>query len=150
MINWVEKVQGMIYPFDKDGVWIHSIPEGWQEYVYKEVYQPIMMMLKERRAGFIITDMKEKWGSLRIYWTFNTFAYNITDEEYDEINKLIDNAEKATETICGICGSPATHISQGWIFPFCEKCAMKKFIKEHEDEFSQKYHKILPKNSSLD
>lgn len=150
MINWVENVQGMLYPFDKDGNWIHSIPEGWQEYVYKEVYQPIMRMLKERRAAFTILDMKEKWGGLCIYWTINLQPSNITDEEYEKIDKIITDAEKATKTICGVCGAPATHISQGWIFPFCEKCAMKQFIKEYENEFSRKYRKILPKNSSLD
>lgn len=150
MINWVENVQGKIYPFDKDGNWIHGIPEGWQEYVKDNVYLPIMMILKERKAGFIIIEMKEKWGGLRIYWTFNTMDYDITDEEYDKIDKLIDDAEKATETICGVCGADATHISQGWIFPFCENCAMKQFIKDYAEEFAQKYHKILPKNSSLD
>lgn len=150
MIKWIKEVQGRHYPFDKDGSWIQSIPEGWQEYVKWKVYYRIMILLGKRKAGFIITDMKEKWGGLRIYWTFNTMDYDITDEEYDKIDKIIDNAEKATETICGVCGAPATHISQGWIFPLCETCAAKQFIKDHEKEFTQKYHKIKPTNSSLD
>lgn len=65
------------------------------------------------------TQVKEKYGTLRIYFT-----------PYDEkVNTIIDKAEKYTSKICEICGTTenVSMNSNGWISTLCDKCRKKKY-----------------------
>lgn len=68
-------------------------------------------------GGLIITDIKIKFGQLRIYGNFT-----------EEIYKLIDDAALKCSTICEDCGSTdnvnSTQVN-GWITILCEKCKNK-------------------------
>ena len=62
---------------------------------------------------FFFLEIKEKYGGLRLY-----------ANEYKENTKIIlAKYEELSYYICGRCGKPATKISQGWIYPFCDECS---------------------------
>ena len=59
------------------------------------------------------TQIKEKYGSLRIYTSYHN----------EDIQALINTAEKLSEIICEDCGS-VVDVSQteGYIITLCKKC----------------------------
>jgi hypothetical protein len=57
-------------------------------------------------------QVKEKFASLRFY----------VDGATDEAYKLIDAAERESETTCETCGKPGTVRGQGWIKCCCDEC----------------------------
>lgn len=71
--------------------------------------------------GFEFTQIKEKWGLLRVYYTFRTEIECC----WDKIDELIDAAETKSGHICEHCGSKddVTHKARGgWISTLCNSC----------------------------
>jgi len=66
----------------------------------------------ELARDFIVTQVKEKYGSLRFY----------TSPTPDVIFWLVEFAEAMSATICDSCGNPGKPNSGGWIRTLCEKC----------------------------
>lgn len=58
------------------------------------------------------TQVKEKYGTLRYY----------VSHANDEIYKLIDEAEEASEITCENCGAPCKTQGTGWVVTLCDKC----------------------------
>lgn len=80
-------------------------PNTW----YKKFYcylKGIKLLHKYR-----IEQIKEKFGGLRWYTNFGT------KEVYD----IVDKYEELSFHTCIICGKEATHMSTGWICPYCEE-----------------------------
>jgi len=47
------------------------------------------LLAPDQRSSFQITDIKEKWGGLRLYWLLQA---DVTDELSNQIDALIDQA----------------------------------------------------------
>jgi hypothetical protein len=72
----------------------------------------------ELRAGWKVSQLKEKYGGLRIYHTGAP----------DDVEEMIDAAEHLSEHVCDVCGAPGKKSNgRGWITTRCE---------EHEDDRS--------------
>ena len=123
------------YPFlIPRNVFTDEIPEGYDySYTRLDDFEPgwkisfgeqLCEELKEalEKANYLeefrFTDIKEKWGTLHLY------NFGCNQESWDVIHKY----EKASRYICGHCGKPATKVSTGWIYPYCDECA-DKFAK---------------------
>ena len=106
------------------------------EYAMNEIYgwrvgpgwapllQPILLrieQLNEDGANIQITDVKEKWGLLKVY----------ADGATDEVYAMIDDAEEKSAHICQDCGAPAETImsTTGWYYTLCPACLAKRGIK---------------------
>ena len=76
-----------------------------------------------RRTSGSEYDIKEKYGELRI-------EVNIASHY---VNKVIEKYEYISYRTCGICGLPADKLSDGWIFPYCKKCADETTVIGFED-----------------
>ena len=63
-----------------------------------------------------ITQIKEKWGALRVYSNFSS----------KELNAIISKYSKKSERTCWKCGKTAKVVSQGYILPFCEECSKEE------------------------
>lgn len=62
----------------------------------------------------IITDIKSKYAQLRIYGFFG-----------NEIEYIIEKAEKECERTCEMCGHQGDDVKisgQGWYYNLCDKC----------------------------
>lgn len=103
------------YGFDFTWTEIDSMPKGWFIAFGMKMINEIKEWFLKERPNFLyeymITDIKEKYGSLRWY------DYGAISGTYEIISKY----EKLSEITCIVCGKPATMISSGWISPYCEK-----------------------------
>ena len=59
--------------------------------------------------GVQITQIKEKYGTLRIY----------TGPASDKIYSLIDTAERRSAFTCETCGEPGALQGHGWVYTSC-------------------------------
>lgn len=101
----------------------------WKKYLEKLFYLYDHKWSEETKKRFAFTEIKEKFGQLRIYTSF-------TDK--DEDLELL--AEMLSEWTCINCGkqprdSRGRHIiwrSIGWIEPYCKECAKKNDKDEYK------------------
>lgn len=129
--------------FDYSYTELDAMPKGWREafgeQLCEELKQELIRAESERtdspeeRRRFVgwyqvdpppdypddllhvwqIMQIKEKYGTLRLYSSFSTPGMG------DIIRKYTDLSERT----CIDCGKPATKISLGWISPWCDDCA---------------------------
>lgn len=86
---------------------LSHVPKGWHGLLTKGFKQ----MFDLGWDGTIV-QIKEKFGSLRIYLPANTSQ---------EIRMIVDLMENKTSNVCSECGEKATHTSSGWVLFYCEK-----------------------------
>jgi hypothetical protein len=91
-----------------------QLPTGWDKAFGNQYLKDLKKQLKKDKMlhTWRITDIKEKYGSLRLYCNYGS------KELYD----LIDKYEDLSYNTCIKCGKPATYDSIGWINPYCEDC----------------------------
>ncbi len=103
------------FGFEVSKFWIPILSEG-----FKEINQIVQ---DQKIKDFRITQVKEKFGSLRIYSNFYT----------DEIDAVIDKMEDKVSTICEKCGSPEGKFRQdGWLRVECDSCFAKAAAIEED------------------
>jgi hypothetical protein len=104
------------HPYELFGV---ECGKGWYD-----LLKPIVEYIekynedKEEEQKIRFTQIKEKWGGLRVYVNFGT----------DELFKLIEQAEDESYNICEDCGT-RTDVGlkeTGWIRTLCKECAIKE------------------------
>lgn len=101
--------------------WGFECGDGW--------YNVIDKMLKRMKAlkdpELYLTQVKEKWGLLRVYTNFST----------KKVEKIISKAEKESAHVCEQCGSKkyvSTHADFGWyrtLCPICREAVLEKMRK---------------------
>jgi peptide subunit release factor 1 (eRF1) len=91
--------------------------DGWFE-LLDELSAQIMAVSPDTVA----VQVKEKFGGLRFY-------FNCPSSNYDEIQKIVDEAEEKSYTICEKCGSTenVTQSKSGWIVSLCDMCMKDEF-----------------------
>lgn len=91
--------------------------DGWLG-ILAELFDKIDKALsKDERKNFKVSQIKEKFGTLRVY------CYGSSDK----IEKLIEKAEQKSAITCERCGKTgATQNRSGWISTLCEKCRSAK------------------------
>ena len=108
-----------------------SIPEGWRKAFGKHLSDDIKKAGKEsrRRLGYkswkemiIWTQIKEKWGELRMYASCT-----------EEIRHVLDRYEYMSYGYCINCGRPARYKTRGWISFQCEECFQKDLSRYVDD-----------------
>lgn len=127
-----EKIKKLLfdYPFIKRGA-ISGVGEGWEKllrYCFDQIadYPP--------PDSFEITQVKEKFGTLRIYYAIHdiSFFYMMEGQSIQDSNKktsfrfavdrFIREAEDASFITCEVCGSPGKEDrSHNWIKTLCQK-----------------------------
>ncbi len=86
---------------------------GWLK-IIETAASALDKVRKEKKLDLSFTQIKEKFGTLRLY-------VNIVDVE---VNQIIAGAETASINICEDCGAPGSQISKGgyWLRTLCSKC----------------------------
>ena len=94
-----------------------AVEPGWNKAFGKQYLKDLKKQLKKDKCLYTwrITDIKEKWGRFQLYCNWGS----------KELYELIDKYEDLSWNTCIVCGKPSTHISKGWILPYCEECAKK-------------------------
>lgn len=108
----------------------YDIPSGWYLLVDKLCSDLSVLLDEEHKKTkenpeeplFMLLQIKEKFGGLRVYFMMNTE----NDELYHEVQKLIDIAEDTSYTICEITGKPGQFCKSGrYYHTFCEEVRIK-------------------------
>ena len=86
--------------------------DGWFGLLEKLITD-IKKVSEEKHFIPHVCQVKEKYGSLRFY----------LESYIDEISDLINEACKASESICEVCGkSGKIHKVTSWLFTRCQEC----------------------------
>ena len=102
------------YPWLEDIECGNETPMGWKIAFMNKLYDEIDAAIKEEKIeDFKVLQIKEKFGSLRFYYS----PYN---RRIDDIVKKYE--EISAKTCCG-CGDSATVVLTGWISSWCDHCA---------------------------
>ncbi len=98
----------------------YGIPDGWRKSVVPKLVDELVDVLGSHVDDFVISDCKEKFGELRVYW----YCENSIDDDllYDKIEVIIEKYELISRKTCVKCGRLATTQSSCWILPFCSGC----------------------------
>ena len=97
-----------------DDFFSHMVGPGWLP-----ILEDLCVKLFKLGWDGGIDQVKEKFGTLRFYWT-----NNIADELLSEIAEdVVDWAEQCTSWTCETCGSYGQKNSDGWILTLCDPCA---------------------------
>ncbi len=67
-----------------------------------------------------VAQIKEKFGELRLYVDVGE------DEDWDEVQKIVSEAEEACSGLCEECGKPGTLRAYGWWKTACDDHARKR------------------------
>ena len=109
---------------DYDYSWtrLDEVEEGWKE-LFLQMCKEIRDALIEANYldKFRFSQIKEKWGALRIY------HFGAPQKVIDIIRKY----EKLSARTCVQCGKPAVKTTVGYILPYCTYCADK--MARYED-----------------
>lgn len=96
--------------------------DGWFALIYR-LSQEIELVNRAAffsyRASFEFYCAKEKFGTLRFQMDYPDDA---KDFEVLWVNKLIQEAENMSKTICEYCGEPGELTKGGWIKVRCGVC----------------------------
>jgi len=82
---------------DLDKKWNKENPENLRE-------------LKEPFKQVIVTQVKEKFGSLRFYYDYGN----------DKIDAMVSLAESLSAVTCECCGSPGKMRGKSWLYTACD------------------------------
>lgn len=124
IIKWIdEKILDNIFILPSYTEW-DAMPAGWNKAFGKQYLKELKKQLKKDKMlyKFRIMDLKEKYGTLRLYVNYGS----------KELYNIIDKYESLSSNTCIECGKPTTHTSKGWISPYCEECAStqpEKYIR---------------------
>lgn len=117
---WTDKIDD---DYDYSWTLLDNVEEGWKKLFLKmceEIREPLINC--NFLDKFRFSQIKEKWGVLRMYH-FGAPA---------EVNEIIWKYEKMSARICINCGDKATKMSRIWYAPWCDKCA-RGDAEDYED-----------------
>lgn len=96
--------------------WGFMCDAGWHPMIH-ELLDKIQAIVDREGYDFRVTEIKEKFGGLRVYM----------DCETEEISRLIREYEQKSFSICEVCGeSGKTRDLNGWYKTLCNKCYLKE------------------------
>lgn len=89
--------------------------DGWYDLIYDlshKINIEINKLPEPERNDCYFAQIKEKFGKLRVYMTGNN----------DGIDRLINEAERKSQTICEFCGKEGSlRRDLGWLLTLCDE-----------------------------
>jgi hypothetical protein len=103
-----------------------SVPNGWLKLV-DECLGKLVKLDKTIK----VCQIKEKFGSVRIYWSVSTKSLD-NERLYNRIKETVDGYEAASYDVCEICGTYGTLCSKGgWLKTLCEEHRLQMGYKDY-------------------
>src|SRR5258708_5433855 len=99
---------------EKGAVWGVSIGDGWMP-----IGIELDQALTEIYPDYKLAQIKEKFGTMRYY------IHGVPKElgVFEELHRLIREAEIKSSTICESCGAPGVLRGGGWLKTLCDEHA---------------------------
>ena len=107
-------------------VWSH-VPPGWKEIV-GTLFSRIDALLNDEQAGWLrVEQIKEKFGTLRVYISFDRIDTDGVNPNPTALRCLVDAAVAASEVTCYVCGAPGEMRKLGgWATVRCDAHASRE------------------------
>ena len=113
-----------------DSTWFDAMYNGWRKAFEDNLCADLDDALRRCncRDNFMLLQVKEKYGALRIY-------HSGAPEDVERVIDIYSHISEHTCIFCGKFGIPLTNA--GWIVPICEQCFQKQFknISKGYEEF---------------
>lgn len=121
--NMEKNVNNMPTPMELFGV---ECRKGWYELIIPiaEYIENYNKEHPENEYPMCFTQIKEKWGGLRVYVNYGT----------KELFDMIEKAEDESYQVCETCGSreDVGLKFDGWYETMCHKCAVERAMKNSQ------------------
>jgi len=104
------------YPF----FWGFECKDGWFNLIWD-----LSCELQKIKFKGKVTQVKEKFGGLRLYVDYST----------EEEDKIITEAEELSYKICETCGKKGKLRDYGWLSVLCISCYLRLLIKRRYFKF---------------
>lgn len=114
VIDWFDtKVLDKIF-FLPSYTELDAMEPGWRKAFGIQMCKEIKKELKKHKFlyKYRIIQIKEKFGGLRWYDAGHP----------EEVFDIIEKYAEISYRTCGVCGKPATKMTKGWIYPYCDDC----------------------------
>lgn len=115
---WAHDLEDMIRRIP-EGFGRHlAVPRGWFPIIVR-AHERIKALLPE----YELLGVRQKYGGLRFYYE----ASGLTEELMDQIDAIVEEAERAAIRTCEVCGEPGcprvSHPRSPWVKTLCTRCA---------------------------
>jgi hypothetical protein len=87
--------------------------EGWRD-LLERAFARIRAAVRADGGSFKVTQIKEKYGTLRLYW-----EGSLSSEADAMVEEAIDLAEARSASTCEICGEAGQLYGPGWLATRC-------------------------------
>jgi hypothetical protein len=87
--------------------------EGWRDLLGR-AFARIRAAVQADGGSFTVTQIKEKYGTLRLYW-----EGSLSSEADAMVEEAIDLAEARSASTCEICGEAGQLYGPGWLVARC-------------------------------
>ena len=112
--DWRDELERRYEPWFSQCAWGIAVDDGWRGLLEDLCERLHEVMSEAERAEFRVTQVKEKFGSLRFYTAATPRA----------AEPLIDRAEEVSARTCERCGGPGVvHAHRGWYRCLCTACS---------------------------
>ena len=125
--EWKDYQNDLRAIFDDKMCEVDFLYDGWIRSFVSQMMDELFNALGPYVEDFEVHQIKEKYGSLTIYWGWKHRDY--TDEENndrkdidDAVKNIVEKYRKISERTCVQCGEKAVLLSTGWVLPFCNNC----------------------------
>jgi len=98
------------------------------EVVLKDMYNLEPERSQERENRFWVGQIKEKFGSLRVYVDIPSFWKTEYQRECDLIQEAINTADSLSLETCELCGETGRIVGKAWLSCRCQKCDTYKLL----------------------
>ena len=108
--------------------WGCACGEGWYGIIHEICAKLKALGVEE----FKFAQIKEKFGTLRLYYEYKKFPLGLRHVLNDVVWKTIKEAEEESAKVCELCGSREeieTKANRGWIQTLCAKCRQQASVK---------------------
>ena len=90
------------------------VDEGWRDLLQRACSR-IRAVVRADDGAFQTTQIKEKFGTLRLYW-----SGSLSPDAAARVEEAVDLAEARSACTCEVCGEPGRLYGPGW---FTTRCA---------------------------
>jgi hypothetical protein len=118
--------------FEEEVKELNIMYDGWVNSFIPQLKNELFDLLGSYVEQFNVLEIKEKFGSLRIYWGFDIdglkdeYVEDI-EELYENIENLLRKYEDISSKTCIVCGEPGVMRDDYWMTPWCDKCYENRY-----------------------
>lgn len=118
--------------YDPFSLFGFEIGNGWNNLIL-DIFDKIKEL--DYPISLHILQIKEKFGELRFYYA----VQDSTDKQFEDIQKIINEAEEKSTTTCEICGKEGyIDYDVYWLSCWCDECRKEQVRKQNDNKPSFK------------